>query len=449
METDLKEINRFMDQGKLLRVRRMVSDLHPADLAILMEDLSEEYKCDLFAVLDPKLAAEVVVELSDPSRDQVLRDIHANRLADIVDDMPSDEAADIIGDLPSQMAEEVLERIDDEDSDEVRTLLQYSEDTAGGIMQLEMVSVRADRSATQAIEAIRLKRDEIDDLHNIFVVDAQNHLMGLVPLQNLILAHPDTQIATIREDCPLVVMAEEDQESVAHKFRLYDLISAPVVDERGRLIGRITSDDIMEVLDDEHEEDMLRMAGTSTEEEPFHTENILKISRLRLPWLLSNMGGGLVSGGLLWLFKITLADALFLIAFIPVIMAMAGNVGVQSSTIIVRGFAVGQINDGNLFKILFKELKVAMVIGLICGVLVGVVAQVWHNQPMLGLVVGISMALAISLAALMGTLAPAAFKRLNVDPAISSGPVVTTVNDIVGILIYFGISLLFYRLLIV
>jgi magnesium transporter len=449
MEINLKDINRLMDQGKLLRVRRMVSEFHPADLARLMEELSEEHKTDLFAVLDPKLAAEVVVELSDASRDQVLRDIHTTRLADIVDDMPSDEATDIIAELPSQLAEAVLERIDDEDSSEVRTLLQYPEDTAGGIMQLELVSIRADQTIAEAIVVIRSKRDEIDDLHNIFVVDAKNQLMGLIPLQKLVLTTPETQIGTVMEDCPLVVMAEEDQEGVAHKVRLYDVISVPVVDERGRLIGRITSDDIMEVLDDEHEEDILRMAGASTEEEPFHTGNILKISRLRLPWLLANMGGGLVSGGLLWLFRVTLSDALFLIAFIPVIMAMAGNVGVQSSTIIVRGFAVGQVTDENLGRILLKELKVAMVIGLVCGVIVGVVAQVWHNQPMLGLVVGGSMTCAISLASLMGTLAPAAFKRLNVDPAISSGPVVTTVNDMMGILIYFGISMLFYRLLIV
>jgi magnesium transporter len=222
-----------------------------------------------------------------------------------------------------------------------------------------------------------------------------------------------------------------------------------VVDTDGHLLGRITIDDVMEVLEEEAREDLLRMAGTSSEEEMFHAGGIFKISRLRLPWLLTNMLGGLVSGWLLWKFKVTLSDALFLLAFIPVIMAMAGNVGVQSSTIMVRGFAVGQVNLSNLWRVLFKEVRVAMVIGLVCGGLVGLVAHLWHGRTALGLVVGLSMTCAISTAAILGTLAPALFKRLNVDPAISSGPVVTTFNDILGILIYFSIATIFYRYLVV
>ena len=447
---DLKnDIHELMQNNELIRARRMVSGMHPADLALLLEELPEDHRRSLFAALDPKMAAEVVVELSDYSTDLVLKDLQTTQLADIVDDMPSDEATDLIAELPDERAQEVLDRIDLEDSSEVRILLQYPEESAGGIMQLELVSVKADTTTAEAIEKIREKRDEVEDLYNVFVVDERNVLMGALPLHRLIVARPDTKTGSIVEDCPLVVMAEEDQEDVAHKFRMYDIISAPVVDERGRLLGRITSDDVMEVLSDEAEEDMMLMAGASLDEEPFHTGEILRTSRLRLPWLLTNMVGGLITGGLLWLFKMTMEDAIFLLAFIPVIMAMAGNVGVQSSTIIIRGFAVGQISENNLWRILYKEFRVALVIGLVCGVLVGTVASVWHHNPMLGLVVGLSMSLAIAIASLMGTLAPAAFKRMNVDPAVSSGPVVTTVNDMVGILIYFIISMMFYHLLVI
>ena len=446
---DLKqEVHELMQSDELIRARRMVSHMHPADLAQLLEDLPEEQRRDLFAALAPKLAAEVVVELSDHSTELVIKDLHTDHLVDIVDDMPSDEATDFIADLPEERAQEVLQNIDLEDSSEVRILMQYPEESAGGIMQLELVSVLSSQTAAEAIEIIREKREEVEDLHNVFVVDHHNVLMGAVPLHHLIVASPDTKCGAIIEDCPLVVMAEEDQEDVAHKFRMYDIISAPVVDERGRLLGRITSDDVMDILSYEAEEDMMRLAGASTEEEPFHAGDILRTSRLRLPWLLTNMAGGLVTGGLLWMFQLTMADALFLLAFIPPIMAMGGNVGVQSSTIIVRGFAVGQLSEKNLWGILYKEFRVALIIGTVCGSLVGTVAYLWHDHGMLGVVVGISMMFAISLASLMGTLAPVAFKRLNIDPAISSGPVVTTVNDMAGILIYFLISKLFYQMLI-
>ena len=197
---------------------------------------------------------------------------------------------------------------------------------------------------------------------------------------------------------------------------MYDIISAPVVDERGRLLGRITSDDVMEVLSDEAEEDMMLLVGASTEEEPFHSGDILRTSRLRLPWLLTNMAGGLVTGGLLWLFKVTMEDAIFLLAFIPVIMAMAGNVGVQSSTIMVRGFAVGQISETNLWRILYKEFRVALVIGIVCGIIVCIVAMVWHNNTLLGLVVGLSMTLAISISLADGDPGPGGFQAHECGP---------------------------------
>lgn len=449
MEEHLQKALRFLTEGRYFRAGAEVADLHPADIAALMETLDSDDKRELFKVLPARVAADVVVELSDYSTDKVLEGIRPQHLADIVDDMPSDEATDLIADLPDDKAQEVLKRIDLEDSSEVRTLLQYEEDTAGGIMQLELVSAQASQTVDQVIESIRERREEVGELHNVFVVDNHNVLMGLLPLSSMLLAQPDTLVASIMQECPLTVIADEDQESVAHQFRRYDVVSAPVVDEAGRLLGRITSDDVMQVLEEEASEDIARMAGYSADDEVFYSRNVFKISRLRMPWLLTNMAGGLLTGALLWLFKVQLADALFLLAFIPVIMAMAGNVGVQSSTLMVRGFALGEVDFKNIYRILYKEIRVALVLGLACGVGVGIVANFWHHNPVLGLVVGVSMASAITTAAMLGTLIPTLFRWLNVDPAISSGPVVTTVNDILGILIYFGIATLFYRYLVV
>jgi magnesium transporter len=445
----LSQVEELLSQNELAKAAQAVADMHPADVGSLVEELSEEDKVKLFNALEPTVAAEVVVELSDHSRDLVLAGLSTGQLSAIVDDMPSDEATDIIADLPEEQAREVLSRIDLEDSAEVRALLKYEEDTAGGLMQLELVAARSNQTVAQVIEAIREKKDEVGELHNIYVVSTDNTLLGYVPVSKMILSEPSTPMRNLLEPCPLMVEAHEDQEEVAHKFRRYDVVSAPVVDSEGRLLGRITIDDVMEVMEEEAREDLLRMAGTSSEEDMFFTGGIFKISRLRLPWLLSNMVGGLISGWLLWRFKVTLSDALFLVAFIPVITAMAGNMGLQSSTIMVRGFAVGHVHIGNIWRILFKEVRVALLIGSVCGSAVGFLAHFWHHNTVLGVVVGLAMTCAISTAAMLGTLAPALLKRLNVDPAISSGPVVTTCNDILGILIYFAIASAFYRYLVI
>lgn len=444
MISDLKPL---LEQSSLEAVGALVADLHPADIADIIEALTENEKRLLFQALDARTASEVVVELSDFSRDQVLEGIHTQRLADIVDDMPSDEATDFIAELPAGQAAEVLRRIDLEDTEDVRTLLQYDEDSAGGIMQLELLSARVDQTVQDAIDAIRQAKDEAEDIYNVFVVDAQNRLVGTLPIFRLLLEKPDVVIESIFEPCPLIIKANEDQETVAHKFRHYDLVSAPVVDDDGHLLGRITIDDVMEVLEEETREDLLRMAGASSEEDMFYSNQIFRISRLRLPWLLTNMFGGLVTGYILWLFKLTVPEAVTLMSFVPVIMSMGGNVGIQSSTIMVRGFAVGAVNPSNILKMLFKEIRVAAVIGCTCGLAVGLLAQLWHGSYKLGVVVGFSMLGAIMSAALTGTIFPALFKRIGVDPAISSGPFVTTANDIIGVLIYFGIAAIFYRLL--
>lgn len=447
-EMSLDQLKELLDQGGAAQAAEVMASMHPADAARLMEDLSDEERLSLFGSLDAKTASEVVVELSDTPRDQVLASIDTQAISDIVDDLPSDEAADIIADLPREQAREVLSRIDMQDSDEVLTLLQYDEETAGGLMQLELVAAQVDSTVSQVIEDIRARRDELGDLHYIYVVDGDHRLVGFVPITQLALADPGTVVGSLMESCPLVVRADEDQEDVAHKFRRYDVVAAPVVDRHGRLLGRVTIDDVMEVIEEETREDFLRMAGSSSEEEMFQSEDILRTSRLRLPWLLSNMCGGLVSGSLLWMFKVTLTDALYLIAFVPVINAMAGNVGMQASTIMVRGYAVGRVSDENLMAILWKEIRVSMVIGLVCGTVVGLVARFWHHNIALGLVVGMSMITAITAAGFLGTMAPALLRKLHVDPAISSGPVVTTLNDILGISIYFSIATLLYRFLV-
>jgi magnesium transporter len=396
--------------------------------------------------MDVETASDVIRDLSDLSREQILEDLPQEKLTQIVDDLPSDEATDLIADLPEERAQVTLDQIEGVDSERVRELLQYDEESAGGIMQKELVAVRSDASVQEAIERIRVLAEEVEDLHQVFVEEKDQTLVGILPLGKLILARPDTLISEIMETHFTSVRPEVDQEEVAKIFRKYDIISLPVVDHYNRLLGRITVDDVVEVIEEEASEDILKMAGTH-EDELVYSGDVLRISRYRLPWLLTNLAGGLFTGYLMWLFKVTLKEVFVLIAFVPVIIGMGGNAGIQSSTIMVRGLATGIIDLERLMQLILKEIRVAFIMGGACGIVGGLVALIWQGKIALGIVVGCSMMTAIFVANVMGALFPVLFRRLKIDPAVASGPLVTTANDVTGILIYMGISTLFLKYL--
>ncbi len=442
---DLLEIEVLIREGKDEELFRLLKELHPADIAESIEHLDEAGKKKVFSLLDIEVASDVIVEISKPAREEILASIQKDRLSKIVDEMESDDATDFLADLPENEAKIILARIDKEDSEEVEMLSKYEDDTAGGIMQAEMVAVNQDATVKEAIREIQSLSEEVEDLHNIFVVDRDRKLMGILPLRKLILAQPDTQLFLIMEP-PIKVNVNVDQEEVARVFEKYDIVSLPVVDERERLVGRILVDDIVDVIQEEASEDFLRMGGTEVED-LVYSNQIFKISRFRLPWLLTNLLGGIVTGYLMWMFKMTLHEILALVTFIPVITGMGGNLGTQSSAIMVRGFATGRIDMAGLGRILSKEILVGLMAGIVCGTLVGLIALFWHGNPILGLAVGLAMVLAMTVASIIGVLAPSFFKKMRIDPAIASGPFVTTTNDITGISIYLGTATLLLSLL--
>lgn len=425
---------------------KLLASVHPADLAEVLALLDADGQLRVLGLLDSEAASEVLLELSDPTREQLFERLPVERLSELVAEMDSDDAADIVADLSEEDKAAVLESIEPEDSAEVRQLLLYDEETAGGIMQLELVSAGLQDTVAATVENIRRKRDEVEDLNYVFVVDGQNRLAGQVSLRMLLLSQPEQTMAGLMTDCELVIGVHEDQEAVARKFLKYDLRSAPVVDDNGRLLGRITVDDVFDVVNEEVDEDFYRLAGTSEEE--IYSDKVFRISRLRLPWLIANLSGGLVTGYLVWVFKVALHDVLALVTFIPAIMALGGSVGIQSSTIVVRGMALGRIGPAQVGQVLFKEFRIAMILGVTCGLGGALVARLWHGSSFLGLVVGLSMMSAITMSSLLGTVTPALFRRFNIDPALASGPFVTMCNDIVGILLYMGIATAFLKLLV-
>lgn len=442
---DVAYIENMVELKKVEEIIRFLSELHPADIAELINNLEKKGKKEVFSLLNVEVASEVVVKVDDTSRREILRDISRDKLTQIVDDMETDDAADIVGLLPDDQAEAILKEIDQEESREVQKLLRYGKETAGGIMQTELVSIKDNLNVEDAINYIRSFGDQVEDFHNVFVTDEDDKLAGILPLRRLILATSDTRISDIMTLDPVGVEIDVDQEEVAKVIQKYDLVSIPVTDRSGTLLGRITIDDVVDVMEGETSEDFLKMAGMGEIEELVYGPKIFRISQKRLPWLLINLVGGLFTGYLMWFFKVTIRDVLALVTFIPVITGMGGNVGIQASSIVVRGMAIGRIDLAHIGSVLFKEVSIGAIMGFACGGVVGLVAPFWHGTPVLGLIVGFAMFIAITVASTIGTLIPALFKKLNIDPAIASGPFVTTANDITGIVIYLGTATLFLK----
>jgi len=442
----LDATRRLIRRGAFPNLAKLLAKTHPADIAHLFRYLDLKEQRILFNLIeDAEKSADVLAELDHAVGAQLLEQLDKETISEVLQEMSSDDAADIIGYLPDELADEILNIMHDEDSEEIEHLLQYDEDTAGGIMSTEIFSLAEDLMVKDAIAAIQQAGD-IEMVFYLYVVNEAGQLVGVLSLRQLLTVPPNKKLSEIMITDVLSVRTDMDQEEVARMVEKYNILAVPVVDEMNNLKGIITVDDIIDVIRQEATEDIYKMAGAS-EEELLYGYKSFKIAKLRLPWLLINLFGGVVTGYLMWLFKVTLKEVIALISFIPVITGMGGNVGGQSATIMVRGFATGRIDFTMLRQVFFKEVRVGLIMGGVCGCTVGLVAWFWHGNPYLGLVVGLAMVVAMAVASSMGVIAPAAFKKLGIDPAIASTPFVQTANDITGILIYFATATAFISLL--
>ncbi|MDR1312439.1 MAG: magnesium transporter [Deltaproteobacteria bacterium] len=431
----LVAIKPLLEAGREKELAGFLSSLHPADLAEAIAPLDMEDTIKVMSHLDIQLAADVLVELSESTRDEVARTLPLDKLTRLVDEMDTDDAADIVGELPDEAAKEVLSGLGTEDQEDVRRLLMYGEDTAGGIMQAELVRLKSSDSVEAAVDRIREEADEVGDLSSVFVVDDHGVLKGEVSLRDLLLARRGTLLGELITRPPsLVLHVDEDQETAAQKFQKYDVKAAPVVDSQNRLLGRITVDDIIDVVHEEADQDFYRLAGSSEEE--LAGAGVARTATLRLPWLLFNLGGGFLTSFILSYFEKSFRETMALVAFVPMVMGLSGAVGSQCATITVRSIAMGRIAGGQVFKNVVKEQKVSGLLAVTLGLAIAVASGSIHQALRLGAAVGCSIAAAILVSAFMGVMTPVAFKAANIDPALASGPVVTSTSDVVSLLIY-------------
>ena len=440
----IEEVKDYIEQENRLLLENLIDEMRPADVADLIEHLKPDERLFLFKLLEPEGAGEVLVEIEPPVQERIISGLDNEAISEIVEELDSDDAADLVGDLPAERAREIIKTVGDDVSEELGKLLPYAEDTAGGIMAQEFVAIRADAKVKDAIETIREKREEVENLYYLWVVDDFERLAGLISLKDLLLESPDRKVSDIMNPEVISVHTNTDQEEVVRLVKKYDLVSIPVVDEQHRLVGRITHDDIIDVIEEEVDEDISLMAGVINQE--IAEESPLKISRARLPWLIVGLLGGILAAAVISQFESSLERILALSFFFPVVMAMGGNTGTQAATVAVRGLATGDISLVNIEKRLWVEMKVALVNGVICGILLGLIVGFWLSDYWLGAVVATALILIILNSGFIGAAVPLVLKRLNIDPAIATGPFVTTSNDILSLLIYLGLVTVFLRL---
>jgi len=441
-----QRISEDLTQGNIEGIREALSKIHPSEIASILQSFDPDDHLKILEALDNETASEVILELDPEQREDILEDLDAEKIADIADEMDSDDAADLLGELPEQTAKTVLDKMDPEEAKDVKPLLKYPDDTAGGIMQTELVKVSQNSTVQDTINWIRLISDKVEDFHLIFVTDDQDKLIGQISLPKLVLATPSTKVTSIMGPVEVTVTTYIDQEEVAKIFQKYDVISLPVVDGIGVLLGRITADDILDVITEEASEDMLQMAGVGDSLHPIYTPTKTRI-QLRAPWLLLTLIGELfIAFIIVYAFQPTLEKVAILAAFMPAIMATGGNVGLQTSTIIIRSLGMGTINLKQMLKLVISEMKVGLALGLMCGIIAAIIgALISYNQPqvaMLALAVFIAMVSATLATSFIGVAAPLLLHKLDYDPAAASGPFLTMFNDIFGSVFYLFIAML-------
>jgi magnesium transporter len=432
---DLEDLVRSRSDYLVLNI---LQDLHAGDIAQIINRLDVEDGEYVFGLLPDDLASDVLLDLDEVHKEHLLQRLPEERLRSIVKGMDSDDAADIVGELPQEKAEDILETMDVQDSSNVEELLRYDENTAGGIMAKEVAVVRPNDTVKKAIREVRRMAKQNSHVYTVYVVDENGMLVGAVPIQQLLLVAPNKRVGKIMDPEPLRVTADVDQEEVAQIFKKHDIVSLPVTDRAGKLLGRITVDDVVDVLEEEHEEDVVRMVGSEVEELERRTP--AEIAWLRLPWVLITLFIELIAGVVIHRFDQTLSQVILLASFMPIISAISGNTGLQSAAIIVRGLATGHVDVRRWMDPVLRQLQTTIIIGIVCGTVIGIIGALWYGRTIFGVVVGTSMFISINISGLVGTSVPMISKSLGFDPALTAGPFETAFQDVVGITIFLSIA---------
>ena len=440
----LTQVGSLLDAGETAEAIRILQELHPADSSEILYELPPEYQAILLRQMEDEQTADMLEEMDEEEMAEVVQNLSVGELADILDEMEPDMAADLLGEFSDEQTAALLEEM--EESEDVAPLLAYPEDTAGGIMNTPRHMLRRQMSAAQAMAFLREYYADEHDLYYLYVLDRHRRLVGIVSLRTLVLALPEQTLDEIMDRDVLTVRVEADQEEVARLLARYNLLALPVVDEENHLLGLVSVDDVVDIMEDEATEDIYRLAQMSPDSEVFSP--IRRAVRNRLPWLVVNLGTAFLASSVVSIFEGTIAQAALLAAFMPIVAGQGGNAGTQTMTIIIRSLALGEIELRDVWRALLHEFGVGAVHGLTIGVLVGLLAWLWKGNPMLGLIIGLAMLGNLLVASLAGVAIPMLLKLVKVDPALASAVFVTTLTDVCGFSLFLGLATYFLRWLV-
>lgn len=420
-------------------VKETMEGVNSADISALLDEVDTDVAKYVIDVLNDDVGAEIIEDLEDDTRNKFLEMFESGELAGYLSEMESDDAVDIINELPVRKREEVIEQIEDREmAVHILELMRYDEDCAGGLMAKEMIVANVNWNILQTIEEIRRQRENVEKIYSIYVVDDKQKLLGKVSVKRIILASDHTSIKDIYDEDIISVETYMDEEEVADVMQKYDLDAVPVVNLQGKLVGRITIDDIVDVITEQAEEDMQLMSGISSDVE--EDDSIWALSKARLPWLLVGLVGGTLGAWAIGFFEGDLEKNAALAFFIPLVMATGGNVGIQSSTLVVQSLANRSAFEDSFGKRIFKMMLVALATGVVLAGISFLIVWLWKGDQDLGKVVAVSLIGVVMLSSFMGTSTPLVLDKLGINPALASGPFITTTNDILGIIVYLAMA---------
>ncbi|CUH99680.1 magnesium transporter [Leisingera aquaemixtae] len=427
-----------VEQGDQQTLTGLLEDLHAADIADLLEQIESAERTRLIHLYDREFDGEILSELDESIREEVISILNPAVLAEAVRELESDDVVDLLEDLEEPQQEAILEVLEDADRVAVEQSLSYPENSAGRLMQREVVMAPEHWNVGQAIDYMRASEDLPEQFYHVVVVDPRAHPVGNVTLGRIMASKREVPLTHLMEETFQVIPADQDEEDVAYAFNQYHLISAPVVDDEGRLVGVITIDDAMIVLDEEHEEDILRLAGVG--EESSLADRVIETTKRRFPWLAVNLATAVLASLVIAQFEAAIAQIVALAVLMPIVASMGGNAGTQSLTVAVRAIATRDLTGSNVWRVIRREVLVGLVNGVIFAIVMGLVGLAWFGSPMLGVVIAVAMVVNLVVAGLAGTVIPVLLEKAGVDPALASGAFVTTVTDVVGFFAFLGLA---------
>jgi magnesium transporter len=429
-KTDVLRIKTALE-GDDAELELVLKEYHPSEIAILFEKLEQEDKERIINILPTDIASDVIAEMDEEHRPgELLINLHPDKRSEIVEELDYDDATDIISQLEEHEQQEILEDIDEADASSIRALLSYDENTAGGLMNSALICVNINSDKKSALDEIIRQSEEMEEFYTIYVVDEHNMLKGVVSIKDIIKAHADVKVSAIYKDAPIFVKADLDQEEVAKLISQYNLTTIPVVDDNMKLLGRITVDDIIDVMEQESTEDMLKISGVSEDEEL--SGNWQEAVKSRLPWLIINLATGFLAAGVVRHFPTVQVAIPAIVAYMTIISGMGGNAATQALAVTVRRISLTDLSDKQAYRTVVKEFSVGMINGAVNGVVVGVFAFFYDGSPLMGLVLFIAMTGNLIVAGLSGAGIPLILKRVGIDPAVASSIIITTFTDCAG-----------------